>query len=1289
MWALRRTAESEFLRPGPCLDSPRDGWDSLNMERLPPPVDQAGPRPGPGQRGGGRDEGGAGVSAGGGRGAQAGSAPASRVTNVAGGGGGGMSAGVSTMFRIARHSRDRGEGSRAAYGADGGSSGFTHPVEAWYRVAAAEGVRVRQGADPQSPEVGMLGEGTELAVAEEIQDGNGGIWMRLSSPVKGWIGRRENSVEALSRGPASMPSGSVAGGSIGGVGSGRVGMRAAVGGGGGVCAGHERDGNENEEATEIALAQELEDCMEEEAGTELYRRDDRLFGSRQGWSLPSGGGSGLGVAGSSSGTSGGAGSASRTASHVPGERRAAVVGHARVSGCWAAVSGMPVAAAKEKLASTAATLAVLHCRKILLTVLLQCHKEAMRTTSTAGGGQAVADAALSQRVAALVGARDSPTASSLLNRPAADGGEGMTPARASPTTLRTRAASRQFSSFLQLVLFRGWRPGWWPLADGGGGGGGRVVDAEDAEGDDESGDDYGCLDEKEPMSDCFRSLPVVVTPLVLSLLRAAAAHRAATAATQERSEAISTASSSSVKSRGPAPSSHQRSMSFGAHVEEAMLQSVASQLRRATHIGYRDHAWASSDAAEMSDAHCLRYPRLRYVSWAARVVQAGSGASAVPRRIFHAWTTGLRSPSLPVKQQVCAELSRLLDEAVQAVDRAHRAIQDPAPNVTRASEWSDAVDDVEGDNSAVTAMATASAAVRRLQQCVELLPLDRLRSLAERRMLKEGEDEPMLSRALQSIVDLVASAEFASKVLGERQQALADMAVGDGKEEKKQHGDDTKARVATADTAAKSACALPQAPSACAEASRSVLCFPSSSAYVALQGRDLEPPWTAEFWVLRPNEHGTWDDEGRDANGDNDTDNDDDDEVDDKAEEHLRAMKPPEATALNPSPKPAGRRGIRKSYSERMPRASPAVATLPSMSRGFSTPTSSVDLSQLPPTNSEGGAPTLSRMRSADAVGQSGLAGDNTGAAKDGRQGESDKSSPALFKPQDFPPLPASLEPSGAAAVQRRGDGHRQRRSGPSATSDSGPSGDGEADGDLSDGKGGSGSGDGMPSFTAAYSGTPAASKSAGRKARRSWASSPFPSPWDAQAGSPRPGTSGGDGARAGSGAMTRSDSAVRRGEIGTEPAEYLASSQAGHIRIQAGGTVYAASVSQARHESGDGGRESGAEGGVFEVEDGDVCERAIHSEALCVSMGVTGEKERAFDFVVPTGRWVHLAIVASSPVEARTTLYVDGVPVDTVSLRMSLPMGYLGTAPPSQGSSTAAPDGGSFVGLLAQTRYA
>lgn len=1202
VWALRRTAVHEFLRPGPCLDSPRIGWDGLDVERLPPPVDQAGPRPGPGQRGAGRDESGGGLQplsssheqrrGTGAAAAAAGAAIAAGdgATQAAVGSGSGATApGITTMFRIARRglggggSTSDGSGNVGIRGSGSGAA-TEWASTAVYRVAAAEGIRVRRGADPQSAEVTVLGEGAELVVAEEVHDGNGGVWMRLLAPVQGWIGRRGNSLVALSRG---SPRSSSANGSRGGV----------EGGGWG-----EGDGSETGEAAEVALAKDLEDCMEEEAGTELYRRGDRLFGSRQGWSLPSGGGSGLGTASGGGRREAGSGPDSR----VPGERRATVVGHASVSGCWAAVASMSTSAAKEKLAATAATLAVLHCRKILLTVLLQCHKEVMRTAS---GGQASADALLSQRMAALVGARDStslPLSSRVSGAVVKSGGE-PTPSRATPTISRTRAASRQFSSFLQLVLFRGWCPSWWPSADG--------AFSEDndagelgAEGEEDA---YVCFDDKEPMSDCFRSLPVVLTPLVLSLLRAAAAQRAASS----REVADTGGPTSSGGVRGSLP---PRSQSFGAQVEEAILQSVASQLRQATRIGHRDHAWASSDAAEMSDAHCLRYPRLRYVTWAARVVQAGSGAPAVPRRIFHAWAVGLRSPSLLVKQQVCSELSRLLDESVQMVDRAYRDSA-PAAILTRDAGAEDAAGAGDGASDVVVDAAKAlqrETATRRLRQCVKLLPLERLRSLAERRMLKEGEDEPMLSRALQSIVDLVASADLALRVLHERK-----VEEEGGEEDCGQKGDDGAATTVASTTATKTEPSVGTETDGDVhyptgrdesdenETARAVLCFPSPSAYVALQGRDLEPPWTAEFWVLRPNPDGTWEDgqgevetipEG--GGGDNES-----------REEQCCVIRPLDL------PLPAPKRGIRKSYSERLPAT---VVPLPSISRAISTPSSSVDLSQLPPVDPEKGAPTLFRARSVDAV------------------GHNEAASEAL-NPDEFPLLPSiHCDQANEGDFPPRSGGEEK----PSRRSDS------------------------------SWGRTPS-SGTAGPKARHS--------PWDQRINAG--GGAEGGGRRRGSiydgdAATPAEDKAVLKGEIGTEPAEYLASSQAGHIRIQAGGTVFSSSVGQFSGEGDGDGKDKNQEG-----EGGE--ERLVHSEALCVSMGAAGEKERAFDFVVPTGRWVHLAIVASSPPDPKTTLYVDGVAVDTMSLRMSLPMGWLGAGPHAQEASAAATGGGSFVGLLAQTR--
>lgn len=1169
----------EYLRPGPCLESPRIGWDGLDMERLPPPVDQAGPRPRPGQRGGLQP--------------------------------------LSSMS----HEEDREAAAAAAGGRRSSCVGFG---AALFRVVATEGVRVRRGADIESAKFAMLGEGTEALVVEEQPDGKGRVAMRLSTPVEGWISKRGGSVVALSR--SSPPGASRARG-----GSGTA------------------DENETGEAAEVALARELEDCMEEEAGTDLYRRDDRLFGSRQGWSLPSGGSSGLG-GGGRGGVSG------RTDSRVPGERRAIVVGHASVWGCWAAMSSMSISATKEKLASTAATLAVLHCRKILLTVLLQCHKEVMRATE---GGSSAADALFSQRVASLVGARDSllPTSSSsrgsngsMVSKAGVEVGLPRVP----QATLRTRAASRQFSSFLQLVLFRGWRPSWWPLVDGSswsdGGQGGDNAHRRQPSGvrngeDDGKEDERACLDDKEPMSECFRSLPVVLTPLVLSLLRAAAAQRVTPGSASSELVVAREGGAASVRtSRGQSPP--PRLQSFGAHVEEAMLQSVASQLRQATRIGHRDHAWTSSDVAEMSDTQCLRYPRLRFVTWAARVVQAGSRAPTVPRRIFHAWAVGLRSPSLPVKRQVCAELSRLLDEAGQAVDRAYRVnVSKPVPVGVDAAGDCVNTDRSPDAHSMAAAGLQQAVAVRHLKQCVELLPMERLRSLAERRMLKEGEDEPMLSRALQSIVDLVASAELASRVLREHQAARND------KVSSLKNVEVATSPVPSTVTGATGTSVVPQEPlrqdSAGEAPGRSVLCFPSPSAYVALQGRDLEPPWTAEFWLLRPNSDGTWEADIKEdtytmaqssgcSNGEADTEGKKvkEGKDSDEKEDTPRPLRP-----LDFAPSAFFRRGINKSFSEGV--LSTTNSDLPSMSRAVSTPSTSVDLTLYP----EMEAPALFRAQSTEAVGQRSRVGEG-----------------GVVHSEDFSPsfaassIPLENGPRGVGIRMKNGD-------------------------------------NGLSTFTAAL--MPPAVPTAGRKNRLS--------PWSGQMGTRGVGGGAGGGQsgeqRGGATASTKrvDDEAGSKGVMGTVPLEYLASSQAGHIRLQTGGTVFSPSVGERLDEDGnengddgtttEGGKENTAAGGSGGGKMVTKHERLVESEALCVSMGLAGEKERAFDFVVPTGRWVHLAIVASSQSGGRTTLYIDGEAKDAIAFRMSLPMGGLGAGPQAQEASAASGGGGSFVGLLAQTR--
>jgi hypothetical protein len=126
--------------------------------------------------------------------------------------------------------------------------------------------------------------------------------------------------------------------------------------------------------------------------------------------------------------------------------------------------------------------------------------------------------------------------------------------------------------------------------------------------------------------------------------------------------------------------------------------------------------------------------------------------------------------------------------------------------------------------------------------------------------------------------------------------------------------------------------------------------------------------------------------------------------------------------------------------------------------------------------------------------------------------------------------------------------------------------------------------------------------------------------------------------------------------------AEYLASSARGHIRLSMGGRLF---------------RELGVGDEAQEEED------SVPGEAFCMSVGQTGEKDKAFDFVCPSGRWVHVALVSQRIAGVSSVeLIVDGAPESSVDARLSLPMGAFGSMGPHLGG------GGSFLGALGEVRY-
>ncbi|CAM9245609.1 unnamed protein product, partial [Choristocarpus tenellus] len=1166
VWALRRTASRELLRPGPCIDSPSIAWDGLELDRLPMPVDRA--------------------------------------------------------------NRYHGQG------------------------------HGRTGAPPSRTEVMVLEEGAEMVVVEEVESGGGHVWLRLETPVEGWVGRRGGALIPLDK--SSQSGGGDA--------------RRQEGGSGEVAGG----------AAEARLAEEVEDCLEVEAGVDLYRRDERMFGSRQGWTLPSAsclaGVEGLGSA--------------EGLSRVTSERRAMVIGHPNIPGGWATVASLSLSSTKEKLASTASMLVSLHCRQLLLKTLLQCHTESQGQEEADEGTADNTTIAASSTVGA--GEEDVTAVSSI------HGTVGSTTSTAAVGASSTRATAHQLVVFLRLVLFRGWRPIWWPLANGGGsqvvssswntlhsigegeGGGDQRVDRNHEKGPEVKDEDGSCPDGDEPASECFHALPVVLTPLFSSLLGAARA-----ASSQEKEVGKEDNCVEEVKGNcghegrehiGVYTEKDLQLDAFGAQLEEALLQSVAGQLRQASRQGYVDESWGSSDTVDVDDAYCVCQPRLPFVRWATRVVQKGSGVWSPAHRVFCAWAVGLRSPSLPLKQHVCAELSRLLDGAIIALDRAQSS-KDRGGGLGKEE---------------VIASAVARADLH-LRLCLDALPVERLQSLARRRMLKEAEDEPMLSRVLQAVLDLVATADLAGRVLRERDDAkLSSKTVGERKTALRLDGGQIKetapACVETlqADVDADHKGLGPGNAECLERESRSVVCLPSPSAYVALGGRDLEPPWTAEFWVFREEGGG-----GGQADKDRDKDKASTPPPQQDLSHGSRAWGPPDILGQRSTLLPGG--GVRKVFSDggsQLGLEQHEVATPPQMERAFSNSGGAVDLNQLPPT-SPCEAPSLFRTRAVDTVGRdTGDRGSQEGAMEEsegsrmervaprgrgrGGSGRTESSTSTSSSPVPVPvrvAAPQGLRPhTGVMARSGVGEGTGALLLPCEDFLESHPA-------SL------------PPSVRSNFFESVVTNDASGpARPRTSWGHRlrgvHLSNQTLAQSGGVLDSGKGvsldakdGEGQSQGTGSKS-----VKRDVV---PSEYLASSEGGHIKLQLGGMLFSPSTTDKRID-GNGSVERGLWGKkVIEDQGQENDQEEVPSEALCVSMSASGEKDRVFDYVVPRGRWVHLALVASRHTDSVVTLYADGIAVNSMTLCMSLPMGCLGAGPRAQevvASSNA--DGGSFVGRLASVRY-
>jgi hypothetical protein len=132
-------------------------------------------------------------------------------------------------------------------------------------------------------------------------------------------------------------------------------------------------------------------------------------------------------------------------------------------------------------------------------------------------------------------------------------------------------------------------------------------------------------------------------------------------------------------------------------------------------------------------------------------------------------------------------------------------------------------------------------------------------------------------------------------------------------------------------------------------------------------------------------------------------------------------------------------------------------------------------------------------------------------------------------------------------------------------------------------------------------------------------------------------------------------------------PGMVLLSSSKGAIKLQAGGKVF-------NHPSK---AAEGSNAAAAAVDDPLQESDPVHEEAYCLSFAPGGGAEKRMDCVIPTGRWLHLAIVCQTAPLNLTTVYIDGEVQDSLSMSMNLPLSVLGANQP----------GTSFIGDVAEMR--
>lgn len=231
------------------------------------------------------------------------------------------------------------------------------------------------------------------------------------------------------------------------------------------------------------------------------------------------------------------------------------------------------------------------------------------------------------------------------------------------------------------------------------------------------------------------------------------------------------------------------SVNFSFYFTALMLEAVAKNIRLACSSKYADHLWADSSYEEDTDADTFEQPNIHFACWMTRSLFISHNVSTI-MYLIRCWVNALKSTSLSLKHCAFVMLAEILD------------------------------------------YCTNNSILLNTELVLQILPVDRLISLGEKRLWLELEDYPLYSRFLQALLHLLSVIQEYSDLRDRKHETLTSESIADNS----LHYEPVN------DVRSDRAIALVQRPMVTMNANSYIQFSPQ---------KDIPGPWTIEFWLYR------------------------------------------------------------------------------------------------------------------------------------------------------------------------------------------------------------------------------------------------------------------------------------------------------------------------------------------------------------------------------------------------------------------------------------------------------